>query len=278
MNSELRKARNVKAMLRRKYNRYPNSTNWEVYRKQRNLVTKLRKRSINKYFEMNCNKSNSSGQFWKIIKPFMFKSGASQNGCFTLYDNDKIVNDDKEICDIFNDHFATCANSIGISQPLADSDTLATVSESFKHHPSILAIKNNANSDHSKVFKFEKVSCDYIEKEIASVCAKKSTGADTLPPRLVKISATSICRPLTKLINMSISSCIFPDILKEAEVSPIFKKDDNTDKHNFRPVSILSCISKIFERTYCNQMVIFLMTCCHLCSVLLERIIAAKLY
>ena len=50
---------------------------------------------------------------------------------------------------------------------------------------------------------------------------------------------------------------IFPDCLKDAEVSPLFKKDDNMDKHNFRPVSVLSCVSKVFERVYNDQMVLF---------------------
>ena len=54
MNTELRKARNVKAMLRRKYDKYPTNFAWEQYRKQRNLVTKLRKKSIKQYFSNNC--------------------------------------------------------------------------------------------------------------------------------------------------------------------------------------------------------------------------------
>ena len=116
------------------------------------------------------------------------------------------MNDDKEICNVFNDHFSTCANSIGVSQPLANSDSLTAIAESFKDHPSILAIKNNTKNANIDTFKFKTVSCQYIEKELASVLIKKSTGADTLPPRLVKISSPVICRPLTTLINLSISS------------------------------------------------------------------------
>ena len=56
---------------------------------------------------------------------------------------------------------------------------------------------------------------------------------------------------------MSIRTNIFPDQLKKAEVSPLFKKDDNMNKVNFRPVSILVCISKIFERVYSKQMTDF---------------------
>ena len=187
----------------------------------------------------------------------MSKNGASQNGCLTLYENDRIVNDDEDVCDIFNNHFATCANSIGVSEPLIDSDNILDIVESFKGHVSIQAIKNNPNVDSTKIFEFKPIDSAYIEKQLAGVCAKKSTGVDTIPPRLVKISAPIIGQPLTKLINTSIASGIFPDILKNAEVSPLHKKDDNTNKHNFRPVSILTCIKKIFERVYCDQMVDF---------------------
>ena len=86
---------------------------------------------------------------------------------------------------------------------------------------------------------------------------RKSTGSDLLPPRLIKLSANLICNPITNIINKSIETNIFPDSLKEAEVSPLFKKNDNMDKTNFRPVSILPCISKIFERIYADQMTDF---------------------
>ena len=59
------------------------------------------------------------------------------------------------------------------------------------------------------------------------------------------------------LLTMSIRKNIFPDALKFAEVSPLFKKDDNMNKNKFRPVSILVCISKIFERVYSDQMMDF---------------------
>ena len=51
---------------------------------------------------------------------------------------------------------------------------------------------------------------------------------------------------LTKIINDSYENGCFPDELKLAEVSPIFRKNDDLDKENYRPVSILSHVSKVF--------------------------------
>ena len=57
---------------------------------------------------------------------------------------------------------------------------------------------------------------------------------------------------------MSFEQCIFPDSLKMTELAPVFKEYDKMNKNNFRPVSVLPCISKVFEHVYCNQMMTFL--------------------
>ena len=254
MNCELRKARNAKAMLRRKYEKYPSASSWERYRKQRNFVTKLRKKSIRQYFLKNCDIKNPSTHFWKTIKPFMSQKIVSQNGSISLYEDDKIVSDANDVCNIFNSHFATCANSIGHSVPLTPLESGASISESYNNHPSIRLIGNQGLLSN---FQFTEVDTSYVSTLLSKVNVKKSTGYDNISPRLLKISSSEIAEPLTNLINMSIKTSIFPDILKQAEVSPLFKKDDNMNKNNFRPVSILACISKIFEKVYSEQMMEF---------------------
>ena len=254
MNTNLRKARNVKAMLRRKFDKYPTNRNWEDYRKQRNYVTKLRKISIRQYFERNCNLNTSPVHFWNAIKPFMSNKLSSQNENISLFENDRIVNDPQEVCNTFNSHFANCANSIGFSEPLKDSESVHDIVSQFKNHSSITSIKDKKFVSQ---FNFTEVSLDHVSELLSKVNIKKSTGSDKITPRIFKLSSPILCQPLTDLINISIKSSIFPDALKEAEVSPIFKKDDNMNKVNFRPVSILVCISKIYERVYSDQITNF---------------------
>ena len=107
------------------------------------------------------------------------------------------------------------------------------------------------------MFQLQKITIEYVNSLLSRLNVKKSTGCDKITPKLLKLSTQEISLPLTNLINMSIQTNIFPDQLKKAELSPLFKKDDSMNKNNFRPVSILSCISKIFERTYSDQMVCF---------------------
>ena len=63
-----------------------------------------------------------------------------------------------------------------------------------------------------------------------------------------KLSKSGVANPISKIINKSFETSTFPDKLKEAQVVPLHKKNNTLDKGNYRPVSILPMISKIFER------------------------------
>ena len=75
MNGELRRAINVKNRLKREYDRVKTSNNWMKYKKQRNLLTKLRKKSINNYIQGKCttSKRRNNKEFWDILKPLKLK-------------------------------------------------------------------------------------------------------------------------------------------------------------------------------------------------------------
>ena len=83
---------------------------------------------------------------------------------------------------------------------------------------------------------------------------KKATGYDNIPGTIIRLAHKELSVPVANLINTSLSQNIFPDVIKCAEVSPIFKKPDNLLKGNFRTVSILTSISKIYENVLNNQL------------------------
>ena len=72
--------------------------------------------------------------------------------------------------------------------------------------------------------------------------------------RLLKASTPVTTHHICHLVNQSISSGIFPDRLKEAQVIPLFKKEDPLNKKNYRPVSILPMISKVYEKVLSTQL------------------------
>jgi hypothetical protein len=74
-----------------------------------------------------------------------------------------------------------------------------------------------------------------------------------LPIKIIKLASKVNTNQLTDCINAAIFENIFPNELKLGDVSPVFKKDDSTNKDNFRPISVLSAISKIYERILTDQ-------------------------
>ena len=82
----------------------------------------------------------------------------------------------------------------------------------------------------------------------------KSTGLDGIGPRIIKCARDHLVIPISSLINRSIQLGIFPNKLKYAYVLPLFKSGSRDDPNNYRPISILPTISKIFERHIANQL------------------------
>ena len=93
-------------------------------------------------------------------------------------------------------------------------------------------------------------------KIIDDLKAKNSEGVDGLSVKLLKAIKYETSKAITHIINQSLHTGIFPDKLKLAKVIPVFKKGDRTKLDNYRPISILPAISKIFERAIFDQLYI----------------------
>ena len=102
-------------------------------------------------------------------------------------------------------------------------------------------------------FDFQCVDCTDVKKTIQNIAAKNSCGLDAISTKLIKMIGDDIARPLTFIINQSLSTGVFADKLKIAQVIPLYKKDDPHLVDNFRPISLLPAISKIFEKIVFNQ-------------------------
>ena len=102
-------------------------------------------------------------------------------------------------------------------------------------------------------FGFSLVSEEKVLKYLFKLGANKATGLDGIPSRFIKDSAGSVTMPIAHIINLSIITGVVPDDLKSARVVPLFKKNDNTETGNYRPVSILNIVSKVLERVVYDQ-------------------------
>jgi len=91
-------------------------------------------------------------------------------------------------------------------------------------------------------------------KMLKNTAVRKATGYDLIPPKVLRLNAEAIAYPLTCLINDMFHTSTFPTMLKCAEIGPLHKKSSMLDKVNFRPLSVLTAISKIFEKNIDIQM------------------------
>ena len=246
MNARLRKAMYSRNMARTKFRKHGKQY-WHENRRQRNLVVSLRKQSLRKYFSEKCVKKDAN--FWKTISPFMTNKNSRNGNNIILRENDKTVVDSNEVCEIFNSYFANIASSIGFEDGIVDVDAAI---QKHSRHPSVIKIKEHLSKP--SPFTFCPVSQENISRKLKSIDIKKATGYDNIPGKILRLAHKELTTPLTSLINSCMSRNIFPVNMKLAEVSPSYKKSDNLVKGNYRPVSILTTLSKLYESTMNDQL------------------------
>ena len=122
--------------------------------------------------------------------------------------------------------------------------------ESVQYIRQYMIDENGSNN----IFTFSHVTMNDVLKALRSINIRKTTGCDLIPGKLIKEGADFLCKPIQSLIKKCIDTCTFPSALKLADVVPIFKKNDMLNNMNYRPISILSCISKIFEKLLILQL------------------------
>ena len=102
-------------------------------------------------------------------------------------------------------------------------------------------------------FNFEPETEDSVGKLIDNLKEDVATGNDELSARLIKAATPVIIEDLSKLVNLSYETNIFPEQLKKATVKALHKKGGNNDPSEYRPISILTIVSKVFERSAVEQ-------------------------
>ena len=153
------------------------------------------------------------------------------------------MNNTKDVCDTFNTFFVNVANDIG-KDVIFDGNS----------HPSILKIKNNTQRQHNTLFDFKPTDADTVSKLVNKINIKKATGVDQISSKLLRAGAPVLNKHITTLVNNTIKTSVFPTRLKEAQVVPLHKKNDPLDKKNYRQVSILPIISKVYEMVLSDQL------------------------
>ena len=169
---------------------------------------------------------------WKQINEV--KSNKSKVSELPKYflDGNNILTENIDIANCFNNFFCNIGPSLAnsIQNP---------PNKSFKDY-----LKQNILSS----FSFNTISTEFTTKIINKLKSKSSSGHDGLSSIQLKCISSNIIAILTHIINQSLCTGIFPDSLKLAKISPIFKKGNPHLTDNYRPISLLPIISKVLEK------------------------------
>ena len=93
---------------------------------------------------------------------------------------------------------------------------------------------------------------------LSTIKTSKSAGHDRIPGKLLRDAAEVIAPSLSAIFNASINTGIFPQDFKIAIISPIHKAGSKTNCDNYRPISVLSSVAKIYEKLVTEQLEIYL--------------------
>ena len=100
----------------------------------------------------------------------------------------------------------------------------------------------------------QSLSINKLKDAFFSLKTNKSLGADEINFNVIKHCFGELCDPLNYLFDSSLQNGVFPDLMKIAIVSPLFKTGDTADITNYRTISVLHCLSKILERVMSNRL------------------------
>ena len=165
----------------------------------------------------------------------------------------KFITNDKEIAKVLNDFFSNIIKSLNIPKKDHTNSIVENVRDptlkailKYRKHPSILAIKRKLKS--GPVFTFNHITKEDVIKEIKNLDVSEASQEVDIPTKIIKENSDIFFNFIYQSFNNMIDVCIFPTSLKLANITPVYKKGSKNSKENYRPVSILPNISKIYER------------------------------
>ena len=262
MTKEVRKAIIIRSKLRNKFLKDKNEQSRNDYRKQRNLCVAFVRRAKQQYFSsLDLNLIADNKKFWKTVKP-LFSDKISHKDIISLTEDGKTITEDLPIAEIFNNYFSNvirnlCDRNDPTEPGIAWSqNTVSTAVNKFRNHPSILSINQKMQRIELPSFASEFVSLEEKIKEVNKLSIKKASQTLDIPVKIIKENKDLISYFVNNNFNNALSSSQYPNGLKYADVTPVFKKDDKSDKSNYRPISILPNLIPCFH--YIGQVSIML--------------------
>ena len=216
-----------------------NENNYKDYKR---LFETIKHKSKANYFNERLNKyQNNVKKTWDVIKEVI---GSTKSNSHTLPKrlivNNVEILEKKAIAEHFNEYFVSVGPNLA-----------ATIPSSYKNFESFLS-GNYPTLDESPI------TNDEIKNAFSTLKSNTSPGFDDISSNVIKFVFDALIKPIKHVFDLSLKNGVFPDKLKIARVTPIYKSGEEELVNNYRPISVLSCFSKILERIMYNRLYSFL--------------------
>ena len=211
------------------------------YSKYKLILNKMVKKAQRDYYKQQIEENRDNlYQQWAVLKAIINKKKNSNKKIGKFKINGILQKDPQVISNAFVDYFTDIGENLDKKIPKSSKNPLEYIKKQYTINMFMVP-----------------VTIEEVNKIISDLktCAP---GWDHIPSKLLKENTEIISPTLTHLINISFLSGIFPDELKLASLVPIYKAGDSEILGNYRPVSLLSTLSKVFERSFYTRLSSFL--------------------
>ena len=209
---------------------------WSKYSKIRNKVTSALRTAKKVYFHQMAASIRSPRDFWSSYHKLNPKHSRTPP---KLHHQDTTATNPTEKANLFNSFFTSCFTKSEPTLPSPDSDPT--------HSPSRPVLSN--------------IECtqEEVHRLLSTHKLNTASGPDGISSQMLRGTANSTTASITTLFNLSLKLSTVPDDWKRSRVTPIPKSGDTSNVSNFRPISLLSLISKVLERCIHNRVMDFLL-------------------
>lgn len=225
---EIKAAMKTRDELYKKFKSQKSEENWCAFKNERNRTNNLVNRNRYNFFrDKFCSHRSEPKKMWKSVKTLIGRKESS-----------KMVPDSEVICGFFERAPTEAQQSIGRTNQTFQS----FLGPNFDTSDSILSF-----------------SQEEVFSALKSLNMSKACGRDEISNYMIKLAGRALVKPLWLIFNNCVNNCYFPCAWRIAKVIPVYKKKGNANEpQNYRPISLLPCVSKVLERLISSNLVEYL--------------------
>ena len=218
------------------YTKTKSKDDWTEYQRLRNMVTKTLRKAEAEYWCNAFKEVKNTKEFWSLVKRVKNTNVDSNIG--TLQVDEEVITDTSQKAESLNEFFSNVGHNL--AEKFNTTDQTRVRLHPYRVTPTVGFLPLQDRS--------------YIQKLCEKVNSYKAAGHDNITNREIKETSSSFSIGLSEIINKAITLKKFPSEWKIAKVKPAFKKGNKKLRENYRPLSLLSAPSKIFESIICDSL------------------------